>query len=1165
MKNLRSIPRTCLSGTLAVLALVTLLSASPAQGGLATAGSKVAILDFFNLTGDAQYDEWEALFGRGLRRVLFTDPRVEVVRFPLIHSAIGELELDTHYITPEQVGPLAKKLSADLVVLGSFNVVGGVIAASLKVVDGKTGKLLQDDTRFGYEDQTEVFLKDLVEGLLTVLFSGEPAPTAPSGEPSEEEATAEELESEGTIAVEEGGETAQPETQVMPVVPLKETAAAPVEKPASLFEQAPPEAGSEAAPQVQFEGPGASIIVPEDEAKPAEPAASPEPAPANAADTPLKEEPSADLKAAPNSSPPRREPEKQPEVSESLEPEPPMTPLKEVATSEQEAVTAAEDTLKVLDEQVEEVESGIEALTRQLQETAKESVKTEPSEGIVGGPVIGGPIATLVEDAAPSEPEDSGSAIAEEADTPETGPEMGTSPLTESNQDPEKETSPEPTVEDFSVRPVFGTADESSAAADTTAPAADPVEEPTDAWQPVPDQPGETVEIPRAEDLDPSTKTSSPQVIFLEEQPSSPSAPQEEPALEPNQQEVPRTVIGPAPALDPWEKAAREAQLQQQNASPQAPSSPETGMVFVEELREDPGPPLVEGPVNNSPSRINEYLPPSVETDSPWSAAGVGTAPPAPSSAPPSSVQNVLDQAWNRTDSNTVTPVAPNPGASEPYRGRAYAPPQPGAPVGAPSGGSFSAESGTAWAPSGTQQYPGLPSAPETRPANPGGAAGTNSPWQPVGASGQPGGVAPSNAPAVGAFQSPLQSEIPRLPVPPRDSVGQAAQSPFQPMPAQPVAPPPNIPNAIPPSPMSNQTVGPGGQMQPLPDPVEQRGPLRRFGSWVGRTLGFGRDPDPAPAPAPAPQAPTPEQPPRQAPERSRFLWIFEREQSDASGSRDQVLQQDLKMESGGEESLWLANANFPETPYTTDVPIMRPSTPSLPGPEQPWSPMALPAGGWTQPAGMRGVATEPFPGPTTLSELGQNYFENGNYDLAEDTFRKAISQEPGNADLHYNLSQVYLATQRDTEAQAALEKAVEINSTDTQALDRLSALYAQKGEWGKAVDSLTQKALASPDDAETFVRLGMAFDQAGNPNQSVRAYKKALALDPRNAKAARNIASVYLKLGDRETAKPYIEMAKTLDASDPHLNRFASLAAIPGPSKDPEHGTLFTQVPPAR
>lgn len=225
--------------------------------GLASPGASVAILDLFNLSNNPEYDSWEALWGRGIRRAAFAHKELKVISFPYIHAAIQELKVEDYYIAPEQVPPLGKKLGADFVVLGSFTVHNNMIAASLKVVDGKTGRLLKEETRFAEAAKPNEFIGDLSNTLLKILLGPGVTTTPP---PAVVEAA---TSQEPPLA------PASPEVPSAPV-------GAPI--PSEPVGQAPPIAPPVAPPQAEIIGPeeiegAAPVGVP----IPAAPAASPAP------------------------------------------------------------------------------------------------------------------------------------------------------------------------------------------------------------------------------------------------------------------------------------------------------------------------------------------------------------------------------------------------------------------------------------------------------------------------------------------------------------------------------------------------------------------------------------------------------------------------------------------------------------------------------------------------------------------------------------------------------------------------------------------------------------------------------------------------------------------------------------------------------------------------
>ncbi len=807
---------------------------------LATPGTRVAILDFFNLSDNADYDLWETHLGRGLRRSLFVHKEIKVIRFPLILKAVEEAGIDSHYITPNQVPPIATKIQADLVVLGSYNVVGGVIAASLKIVDGKTGKTLKEDTRFGYEDQINEFLRDLDEGLMILLF-GEVRSKIPDIDESPPEI-----------------EDSTPEVVPTPTTPPPPTATPTLQGP-------PDETGTGIEP---------------DNSKP------------------------------------------------------------EVSPSAFTDLSPSSDAMQPFGQTDVEVEGPVsEPFSPPV-----EPIPTQPAPDPTVPPAVL-PDRPQPETESPSEPLDGSLQNALDQAWQQT------------TQDSQEE-------------------------------------------EPVPQPPGPSVYQPAADTIGP-----------FQPPPASPEP-------------------------DPFAPT-----YQQEPAQPAPPSQPLPGSAQ---------------PFTTTP----------------------GVQPPMYSPLPP-------------VGTGTTQPQISSP-ASQPYSPTSPMPPM--------------------------YQFP-----PPAMPQSQGPQTRVN----------------------------PIEVEVPPLQASPT-TAPENVQSPFQPMPAQPAPPPPQQPLGYPYVPPQNQGYA------PQPQEEKPRG-IRRIFSWFGETFGPGRNEEDMPPPQ-VQQPGAGQSPPRQETERKKFLWIFDRKESDAGsrqpsqspasegGTPEWSVQTDGFVKAQDPEGILVASIDPVPPALSTDVPLVSSSSsPSRTADEVPRTP---------EPE----KAVSPFPGTKTMADLGKTYFESGNYDLAEDSYRKALSTHPNNPDLHFNLAQVCLAQGKDAEAIAAFERSASLNPNDSGTIDRLGAMYAEKGEWGKAVDTYTRLALLDPSKARTFVKLGLAFDMAGNPRQSIRSYQKALSIDPKNAEAARNIASVYLKLGRQQEAQPYLQIARAADPETRDLDRLQWLAKIPPPSKHPTRGTLFTR-----
>ena len=73
--------------------------------------------------------------------------------------------------------------------------------------------------------------------------------------------------------------------------------------------------------------------------------------------------------------------------------------------------------------------------------------------------------------------------------------------------------------------------------------------------------------------------------------------------------------------------------------------------------------------------------------------------------------------------------------------------------------------------------------------------------------------------------------------------------------------------------------------------------------------------------------------------------------------------------------------------------------------------------------------------------EVGQFLFLNEKYDQALEEFKKAIQDDPGDAEAYYNLGVVYETKNMKKEAKEAFSKALELNPKHKLAEQHLSKL----------------------------------------------------------------------------------------------------------------------------
>ncbi len=145
----------------------------------------------------------------------------------------------------------------------------------------------------------------------------------------------------------------------------------------------------------------------------------------------------------------------------------------------------------------------------------------------------------------------------------------------------------------------------------------------------------------------------------------------------------------------------------------------------------------------------------------------------------------------------------------------------------------------------------------------------------------------------------------------------------------------------------------------------------------------------------------------------------------------------------------------------------------------------------------------------------------------------------------HVLLGHLMLAGDFYDEAIAASTQAIELDPDCAPAYLALGLAYDRRGGmWDQSVLVWHELAEVSPNLVTAHVQLGEAFAAAAFEEESVDSWKRALELDPKEARANYNLAIAALKREGMSTALPTFRVAGELDPSQDEL--FFALLGLP-------------------
>jgi tetratricopeptide (TPR) repeat protein len=160
-----------------------------------------------------------------------------------------------------------------------------------------------------------------------------------------------------------------------------------------------------------------------------------------------------------------------------------------------------------------------------------------------------------------------------------------------------------------------------------------------------------------------------------------------------------------------------------------------------------------------------------------------------------------------------------------------------------------------------------------------------------------------------------------------------------------------------------------------------------------------------------------------------------------------------------------------------------------------------------------------------------------------------ALRIDDSSAHAHCLLAEMMLAGDFYDEAIKASTRAIELDPDCSPAYLDLGLAYDRRGGmWDQSILVWHELAEVVPDLVTAHVQLGEAFSAAAFDEEAIDSWKRALELDPKDARAMYNMAVAALKREGVPTALPGFRKAGELDPSQDEL--FFALARI-GPLPD--------------
>ncbi len=149
------------------------------------------------------------------------------------------------------------------------------------------------------------------------------------------------------------------------------------------------------------------------------------------------------------------------------------------------------------------------------------------------------------------------------------------------------------------------------------------------------------------------------------------------------------------------------------------------------------------------------------------------------------------------------------------------------------------------------------------------------------------------------------------------------------------------------------------------------------------------------------------------------------------------------------------------------------------------------------------------------LSGVMNTYFAQKQYDKAIAAANAQIAKSPNNANFYDLLGTALFNGKKDyPAAEAALQKAIELDKNNTDALEKLGKVQVQEGATDKALALYQQAIKDNPREVLFYIFSGELYEEKKDWERAKAMYQQALSIAPDQPRASNNLAYLMLEQG---------------------------------------------------
>jgi len=147
-------------------------------------------------------------------------------------------------------------------------------------------------------------------------------------------------------------------------------------------------------------------------------------------------------------------------------------------------------------------------------------------------------------------------------------------------------------------------------------------------------------------------------------------------------------------------------------------------------------------------------------------------------------------------------------------------------------------------------------------------------------------------------------------------------------------------------------------------------------------------------------------------------------------------------------------------------------------------------------------------------SKLAEAYHKSGQLDNAAEIYIRLAELTPSDTKFYYStIIRMYDDAGMTDKAIASLQKMIEMNPQDADAIYNLGYMYVKLEKWDEAIATFNQSLEVRPDFSFAYLQMGFIYTKLKKYNDAVNVYKKLVEIEPKNGDGWMSIGVCYMQL----------------------------------------------------